>query len=103
MFARTMRRAAGFAARKLGGDSAQKSIAGTSKTEQKIIAMLENLPEGQDYVVLRTVHSAIDVDQPSVLKAVRNLARRGIVQVDQVLHDPLASRMALATVTLPKG
>jgi len=95
-----MRKAASFAARRLGSSKNARPKAEVQTTEEKIIGMLKNLPDGQDNVVLRSVHTAIEVDQPLVLNAVRNLDHRGLIQIDTVLHDPLASRVALPGVEL---
>jgi len=100
MFPKTMRHAASCAARRFGRPKKTRLETVGKTTEDKIIGLLRNLPDGQDNVVLRNVHTAIDVDQPSVLKAVRNLDHLGLVQIDTVLHDPLASRVALAGVKL---
>ncbi len=95
MLAKTMRKAAGLAMRRfsrseIGNDN--QTVA--ENAEQKIVELLQEHPH-DDGLVIRGIHKLIGADQPVVLRAIRELESKVVVEIDTVLHDPLASRVML--------
>jgi hypothetical protein len=57
-------------------------------------ALLAAHIEGRGLVV-RDLHRLARLPQPVVLRCIHNLEQEGVVQLDEVLHDPLASVIRL--------
>lgn len=65
------------------------------ETQDRIVEMLDALPDGAKMVAMRDIHKALTISQPKVLRAVRDLEKSGLITVEQVPHDPLASTITL--------
>ena len=65
------------------------------ETQDRIIELLDALPDGVGMVAMRDIHKVLLTSQPKVLRAVRDLEKSGLVTVETVPHDPLASKVAL--------
>lgn len=62
----------------------------------KVIALLKAREGDATPLALRDLHRWIDAPQPAILRAVEELRTKGVLRVEQVLHDPLASKVSLA-------
>lgn len=66
----------------------------------KLLAILKKRHlEGRE-TMLRQLHSVFGIDQPRVLRLLREMQEAGLARVETNLHDPLGSRIALTRTAL---
>lgn len=68
---------------------------GAQDISNEVIALLAACEREGTTLALRDLHHRIDAPQPGILRAVEKLRAEGRLQVEQVLHDPLASKVTL--------
>lgn len=68
---------------------------GAQEISNEVIALLTACEQEGTTLALRDLHHRIGAPQPAILRAVEELRIAGQLQVDQVLHDPLASKVIL--------
>ncbi len=68
---------------------------GAQDITNEVIALLAACEQAGATLALRDLHHRINAPQPVILRAVDELRIQGRLQVEQVLHDPLASKVTL--------
>ena len=97
MLATTMRRVAKLAAKAVPSFRSRSAIGEARQGDHVVIMeLLTELPAGSQGLMLREIHKLLDLPQPRILRAVREMEASNAIVVEQVLHDPLASLVRLS-------
>lgn len=72
---------------------------GEQDISSEVISLLTACEQTGTTLALRDLHHRIDAAQPGILRAVEKLRIEGRLQIDEVLHDPLASKVTLTDRT----